>query len=228
MSTIEAVKIIDQRTKDIVYGYSRCVQQSFPADNIFYTISELIIHWILLYFHPQDAFDENHTHSTYRLNKDKLIVTKKKYSNEGCLFLTRRAKKGIHTWQFKLVRIDPSLYTMTIGIWKTKYQLDTSTAVRAVDKSHVYGWMLIDDANAYLVGESENKHDGNEKYCKSCKQGDIVEMTLDLNEFQLKYSVNGKDYGVAFDNIEETEYVGAVSMYEERDSVEILSYKVSY
>ena len=222
MSTLVAMKIMDQQTKDIVHGYTRCVQDSFPDDSIFYTISEIIIHWILLYVHPHDIFDAKNTHCTYKLSQDKLAVTKEEYSNEGCCYLTRRAEKGIHTWQFRLTQVDPDLYSVTIGVYKTTYALDPSDAVRTAPGKYVYGWMLCDDEETYLVGDGQKAE--NENYAKSCQQGDIVEMILNLNESNFRYKVNGEDYGIAFDNIEETEYVATVSMYEENDTIEIMSY----
>eukprot|EP01083_Nonionella_stella_P164897 547251_1 len=45
-------------------------------------------------------------------------------------------------------------------------------------------------------------------------------MVLDLKKFQLRYIVNGKDYGVAF-KVERTTYRAAVSM-KQRTAVEIV------
>ena len=46
-------------------------------------------------------------------------------------------------------------------------------------------------------------------YCPKCKEGDIIDMYLDLNNFELKYSINDKDYGKAFD-VENTSYRAVV------------------
>eukprot|EP01084_Bolivina_argentea_P149340 260887_1 len=51
------------------------------------------------------------------------------------------------------------------------------------------------------------------EYGTKCKNGDIVVMTLDLNSFSLRFAINDQDYGVAFANIEDTEYRAAIFMY---------------
>ena len=43
------------------------------------------------------------------------------------------------------------------------------------------------------------------------KINDILTMTLDLKQYTLSYSLNGKDFGVAFDRIKEQNYRLAVS-----------------
>merc|ERR1712039_294224 len=50
-------------------------------------------------------------------------------------------------------------------------------------------------------------------YGPHCKGGDIVEMILDLEQRTLRYKVNDSDNGVAFENIEKTEYKAAIWMY---------------
>ena len=53
-------------------------------------------------------------------------------------------------------------------------------------------------------------------YGEKCKDGDIIKMTLNMNELTLSYQVNDKDLGNAYENIENTAYRAAVTM--ERDS----------
>ena len=227
MSALEEVKQINQRTKDLVYGYTAKVQNSFPSDIVFYTIPKSIIHWILLYFYIGDEFDEENMHSTYTLNDDKSAVTKNQSSNSGSLFLTRKARFGVHSWIFKLIKVDGSLFSMTIGIWKTKYQIDTRYAVRSrMYNGKVYGWMLMDDAQTYLINDAKYEFGLTGDYAKSCGEGDIVEMILDLDKLQLRYKVNGNNYGIAFENIEQTEYIAAVSMFKETDCIQLIAYQI--
>ena len=47
------------------------------------------------------------------------------------------------------------------------------------------------------------------KYGNECKINDIITMILDLNNLTLSYKINDKDYGIAFADIENTEYRAA-------------------
>ena len=47
------------------------------------------------------------------------------------------------------------------------------------------------------------------EYGKKCQTGDEIIMYLDLIEYTLKFSVNGIDYGNAYDKINKAEYRAA-------------------
>ena len=49
-------------------------------------------------------------------------------------------------------------------------------------------------------------------------------MILDLNKYTLSYKCNDKDYGIAFQDIEQTTYRAAVGFYHQQDSIEFISY----
>ena len=48
---LKKVNRIGQKSKDIVFGYVRKIQLSFPSDNTYFNIVDLVIHLILLYFY---------------------------------------------------------------------------------------------------------------------------------------------------------------------------------
>ena len=50
-------------------------------------------------------------------------------------------------------------------------------------------------------------------------------MILNLNDFTLSYTVNGEDWGIACDELEETEYRACVSINHKPDSIEFLAYE---
>ncbi len=57
------------------------------------------------------------------------------------------------------------------------------------------------------MGVVSNGHDA-KSYCSAVKEGDVIEMELDMLETDivrphatLSYSVNGKSHGVAFDDV---------------------------
>ena len=217
MTSLEDVKFIDARTKDCVYGFMREAQKSLPDDNIYYTIPTLVIHWCLLYFHVQECFDPDLVHKTYSLQQDNSLLTKKYSTNNSSAYLSKKVNKGVHCWRFELMNVDPDLYTITIGVWKTRHEIDTSKGI--LTNREVYGWVCTDD------GDEPSLIDCDEYGEKSCQKGDIIDMILDLNKFELRYCVNDKDYGVAYEGIEQTEYRVVVDMFNEDDSIKLISYK---
>ena len=216
-ASLEDVKNIDQKTKDAIYGYIKQVQALFPSDNIYYTIPELVIYWCLLYYNQPERFDPKNCSHKFTLTEDNTVATQ---SDAGSmlLLLTNRHKTGIHEWKFKLVNKNHS--TKIIGIFKTKYDADLATNLREVGKGKAYGWNLctkqLTEGERYLEEP---------RYGEVCDNGDVITMILDLEALQLKYIVNGKDFGVAFDKIEATEYKATVSGYGERTVYKLLSYK---
>eukprot|EP01083_Nonionella_stella_P178411 630144_1 len=127
------------------------------------------------------------------------------------VFLSNVVKTGVHRWRFLLKKSDD--YTVHIGIWKTKHQLVTDDYL--TDDKACYSYSVF---HAGLLGA------GNDSYGRRCTQGDKVDMLLDLNKLELSYFVNDKDYGVAF-RVDETEYRAAVSLFNQGDIVELVSYE---
>ena len=220
---LENVKRIDQESKDLIFGYIRNVQELFPADNVYYTIPNLVIHWILLYFYFEDKFDDKLCTQSYDLSDDKSIVTlNSEHGNrgKGPAFLSRIVKsKQRHCWRFRINHLNSSTLWMTIGVWKCnhdfdlKYRLDSGYV-----KGKFYGWIVN-----YQVAIDGGRH----KYGKRrCKTGDIVDMILDLEKLELRYMVNDEDFGIAFENIEDTEYKAAISMNKSPDEIELIKYKI--
>ena len=220
---LENVKSIDQRSKTFVNGYIRSIQKLFPKDNIYYTIPALVIHWILLYYYLGDEFDDKKYRQCYTLSKKKTIIKLTGSYGSGCAFMTRVARKpGIHCWKFKLLRLNTDTLWMTVGVWKTKRALKVNSRLDGHMFGLFYGWLL----NYRQLTEGDTKNIRGRYAPRRCKTGDIVEMILDLDKFQLKYVVNGEDFGVAFDNIEDTGYRVAVSMNKTNDEIEFISYQV--
>ena len=94
---------------------------------------------------------------------------------------------------------------MIIGVWKAKHNKSTGTSLFKLDargKSH--GWNI--------THPRITKGDGLDKYVKECKVGDTVEMILDIDQSQIRYTLNSKPQGIAFQDIEEGGYVIGVTL----------------
>ena len=220
---LESVKSIDERNKNLIFGYTRNVQELLPDDNVYYTIPKLVIHWILLYFHFGDRFDDklcNEEYHCYDFSDDGSIVTMNRKRGKGPAFLTEIVKsKQRHCWRFRINHLNQETLWMTIGVWKCNHEYDLQYRL---DSSRIrgkfYGWIVN-----YQAATGDKRH----KYGKRrCKTGDVVDMILDLEKLQLSYFVNEEDFGVAFDKIEDTEYRAAISMNKSPDQIELISYKI--
>ena len=62
------------------------------------------------------------------------------------------------------------------------------------------------------------------KYAIKCKDNDIVDMSVNFVDLTLKYSVNNKDYGVAY-QMDETQYKCAVWTYYKNSSIKLTKYE---
>ena len=93
--------------------------------------------------------------------------------------------------------------------------------------NHLYYWNSQKSSFGLYLGTGELRGGekglvNKEKYCPKSKGCNIVEMCLDLNNMELKYIINNKDYGKAFD-IPPGEYrVGVCLAW--NNTYELLSY----
>ena len=221
--SLEDVKFIDQRTKDVIFGYIKDVQQLFPKDNSYYIIPKLVIYWCLLYYYQNEQFDPTQCSAKIKLSDNNTIATQ---SSRGpmMVLLTSKHKTGIHEWKFKLLH--KTDYTAIIGVYKTKYDADLDQHLAHAGKGKGYGL----DVDTYLT-DGTTGYTSDKIYGEKCVTGDVITMILDLEALQLKYCINGKDYGTAFKDIECTEYRACVSGYSvgnrhpKENAYRLLSYK---
>ena len=217
--SLHDVKGIDIKMKYLVNGYVMQIQNLLPDDNVYYTIPTLIIHWILLYFYIPDAFDPDKCHKVFELSKDNTLITHKQGSTNKSAYLSRIVDHGVYCWKFKLHKVYVSGFTMCIGVWKSKYEINTNNKLHISLEGQHYTWVVTRN---YLKPRNNHKTIYNER---KLVEGDIIDMILDLNKLQLRYRVNGEDFGIAKDNIEQTAYQATVSFYYAGDSILLMDSK---
>ena len=66
---------------------------------------------------------------------------------------------------------------------------------------------------------------GSKDYGQVCSTGDIIDVYLDFNERTLSFSINNKDYGVAFDNIKTGDYRFGVTLTGKGTSLQLIAYE---
>ena len=126
-----------------------------------------------------------------------------------------RPSTGIHAWKFKVDNIKSSWHV--IGIWKCDKKF---TDVYENGYGYIISAGYLTNPRDYgNLGKGYGtvvRDDWVERRYK-CKNGDLIEMIVDMDKLSISYKVNDKDFGVAFEEIDETEYrAGITTCY--RDS----------
>ena len=225
-------KQINQRVIDYVNGYIRSIQSTLPGDNANSSIPALVIHWILMYYYSGDKFDSGNCAGgiyRYRLSGYNTIYTDvAERGGSQPAFLTRIANKGEHKWKFKLMnfeRDNGTIKSIVFGVWKLSNPIDPTIEMFKDDMDgKIYGWRPS-YKNGYAFSGKKLDHQYGDRKCRS---GDIIEMILDLNEWKLRYTLNDKDQGICYENIEKCQYKAMIYLLHERGSVQLLSYSCKY
>ena len=136
------------------------------------------------------------------------MATNKHSYESGNAYLTNIISDGIYRWTFKIIDICDEL---NFGIWKTNSATKPDTVHRFFrDKDSGYAF---EAKRGKLMDPSYFDYVELESYAKCCNNGDVVEMILNLEDYTLSFKVNDIDYGVAFKDIEKTEYRAAIFIY---------------
>ena len=62
-----------------------------------------------------------------------------------------------------------------------------------------------------------------DNYCPGYKTGDIVVMIANFEDKQLRFQINGKDYGKIWDINPDFSYRAAVSLWDKGDAIQLIS-----
>ena len=144
-------------------------------------------------------------------------------------FLSNIVSQGIHQWRFKFVstrKRRPGYGTMYIGILNNK--IDATKYLNSLCYPHEWAPSQL-TGTAYGVNISRGQLRGDkkrekQKYCEPCNNDDIIDMYLDFKSMELRYCVNGKDYGKAFD-IKDGSWRASVTFFFTEDKLTLLYYR---
>ena len=173
----ERVKSMDDKVKCTVYGYIAQCRLFFPSDNPYYTISELIIFMILLYYDADELFEIN----------DKKIFNyiKKLYGDEYHIYGKQRIdrnKVSMYKWIIETSESFEGRYGIIDDTEDYKSKIKQNETDICYNKH---------TAN---VGSKKCGHDGgcfskrNRKLCSFIERGDIVTIIVDFNENTISFN----------------------------------------
>ena len=128
---------------------------------------------------------------------------------------------GIFKWSFKIIKIvEPEEWDdFVIGIVRADVK-DLKKVCEGFygEYDHEAIGAGLNTGRGQLEIPPSYKHS---KYGIACKTNDMIEMELNMNEGYVKYIINGKDYGKAFD-AKEKSYRAVVYMYKQGDKLQLL------
>ena len=208
---------IKRRDKSSVNGYIREVENESFSNHSFYKEIPMIINDLCCnYYHEsKDRFHPKLHGTKLKIQTAQAIHDTSFGINSA--FLSNIVSKGIHKWRFRQIGF-PATF---IGI------VDNSIDF-TIRLHEAYYWELISSSFGVLFEDGEFRggdkglnHKG--QYCPITMDDDIIEMCLDLNDMELKYIINDKDYGKAFD-IPSGEYRAGVCLAVEGTGFELLQY----
>ena len=207
----------DEKSQCLVFGFVKKETKKLLADESLYcNISDLIIWIIISYYQLTDEWDPPYTNGSYKIyNKDLLI---KQVDNIGSVVLKHIVSKGIFRWRFKIENIvNWCTSGFVIGIINSDQDLVkvANGIFTRTSGSRICG-------KGFDVGLAQIT-DSCDDYGIKCKNGDIIEMELNMNELYnyVKYIINDKDYGEAFE-VEPGNYRAAIYIFEARNELRII------
>ena len=205
---------IREEKKCTVYGY---VREQYEQD----VPNGIILICILFYGSVWDEWDKDTISKYIKLDEETRIITQTGNSNTCSTFLKEVVDSGIHKWKFKIIKCGNHAWaTMDIGIWNIENN-DGNPPINGIffemcGKDHCSGY-AFSTSNARKKADNSQYRDYGEK----CKDGVIVDMTVDFDALSLSFMVNDKEYGKAFD-IEPGKYRAACYLYFTDDSFQFI------
>ena len=202
-SLFKKLSTIDDITKDTVNGWIRNQQQSLNLCHIPMMLCSICI----LYYHNDEIFDT--IGKDVKVSKDKKCITKvsnghfrnKSYGINQILL--NDSFTGKYQWDIKIIYPYTILANFTIGL----------SSERGLQ------FKYCDDGNL-RVGTNEWK-----EYGARFHNDDIVSILLDLHKMEIRFFVNGKDQGKAYNVTASDEKLRlSVTMYFRKSSVEIIKF----
>lgn len=214
--SLEDVKIIDELTHNLIYGYSRRIEALFPYYNTYYTIPTLIIHWIMLYYFEREYFKTFNNAKYEHIGDQNTKIKGLRKSNEGSVYgaiIMKPNKKITLEYEFKI--LSKTNYDVLIGI----------DDEQEIDK--IFCWKT----NSSNYGYSSNRlrwiKDQSENYGERYSNGDTIKMIIDLNQMSICWSKNGIKYEETSINQTSVGYRMAIRCGPDA-VIELVSYSLKY
>ena len=237
---IERARQADNRTINLLHGYSKHLQTLISRNKTDHVVPKLVVCAMIAFYYNPEYFTVHG--GNIILNDARTVATNTK--NDRCFTLntvygsikiTEYDNYNKFVWEFKISKASPNLI-IGIGL-DSSDKLYTHTAFDFhLDSSHVFYSFEDDGDSANINSYTEHAATPIMDLDYNCKEygtrftlghENTVIMELDTKHETLRYYVNGQDQGIAVDKdlmqIDSKEFVAAISMNDEV-TVELLRF----
>lgn len=203
-------KKIDIKTTDCVYGFVREMEEELRPRYIPGLVASACL---LYYFENDDEWNLNPSFDTMNNNDNNTIIRNASRSGYGA-FLSNIVKHGVHKWRFRINNLGSTGFNGNLGLVALHSKQDRTNKGK-YDLSCSHG-MCLENGRYFTLIRNQTP------YAVSCKAGDIVKMTADLETGILKYEINDTDYGTMCTIDCNKEYIACAFLYSPHDSLTLL------
>ena len=202
------------------------------TNTAFSNIPDLIIYICLAFYYEFAEWDTKYKSKYMEIINT--IITNKHIDYQTACFSTICCGKYSYHWKFMIEKTVDNPHTdpwnNSFGIWKINKQItniDESIDTCFLEHGSGYAFIssiarLTDTSKAGWPCINGQTDEEITKYAQPCAEGDIIEMHLELKQLTLSYKINGQDYGIAFKDIEQTEYKAAIWVGGEASAIKLL------
>jgi len=139
-------------------------------------------------------WDTNRKHSSLIVGSDGLNVTSTTTSYYQPIFGDIELSEGTYEWEIVLQQFYVNSYSLNIGVAPASYT-NYSASQMIGYSGHVPGW-------AFGAGYGQKWNNGSQtSYGRTCQQGDVIRVKLDMDNKTLEFFINDSSQGVAFTDI---------------------------
>jgi hypothetical protein len=158
--------------------------------------------------------DRAFCHPNLDMDDDQQGVSANANSTTGwrTILAEKSITSGVRRWEVCLEKITATANVM-IGVCERSHKLNAYIGQNQSGK----GWSYYGATTGYTY------HDGksDSRYGQKMVTGDVISVTLDMDEGTLSFSRNGEDLGVAFRGLSGREVYPAISLYDAGDRVRV-------
>ena len=216
-------KHIPSRFQRIVNGYLRISQSLLTNNNDSISIiPSIIFHICLLFYYDFDKWDSNAMGIDLMFDETNANIVRYKgreyrqtYNSAYLRRICNSEEGGIYHWKFRFINLN-HIWNL-IGIWKVTEDKEPETHYFTQGRDAAYALCVSDGK---LVDRSHGG-DSSKQYSCVCDNGDILEMYLDFETMELRYTINDQDYGKAFD-VDPGKYRAAICLHQPKGAIELL------
>ena len=205
------------RRELLVWGYIRNIEKQCKQMNIPLEINDIIY----LYQRICNKWDQKYSSKNITIDEDQSMITV-----NGDLYPTvygsNVVSEGVFVWKIKIVALKKAIslnsppfvgITEDIDAHLNKYSDGAAWCKKGYQFCGGTGSLYAQDAGSVFgrnkVGTLQGRWNND---------GDILQITLNLDDRTLSFEINDKDFGVAFANIKVTKYRLAISFSQNRHS----------